>query len=112
MRRSKVLSVLVSWRGAVVLLAVVFLSINSLLVRGDVTATSDGDGYFFPYYVLVADFARAGKLLLWDPWSNGGVPILGDPQVGVFSPVVLLSGLLTGGSSRGFVAYWLAIWLL
>ena len=100
------------WRIAVGFLATVFLLLNHLLVQGVVTATSDADGYFYPYYVLVADFARAGRLLLWDPWSSGGLPILGDPQVGALSPLVLASGLLTGGSSRGFIFYWLAIWLL
>lgn len=100
------------WGFAGIGLLLGFLALNFPLVFGLGVANWDGDGYFFPYYVLVADFARAGSILAWDPWTNGGVPVLGDPQVGALSPLTVGFGLLTGGSSSGFIVYWLFVWWL
>ncbi len=72
----------------------------------------DSDGQFFPYYVLVSDSARALKPVLWEPWSNGGEPLLIDPQTGILSPLTQLFGLIFGGSSRAFILYWLFMWWL
>jgi hypothetical protein len=71
----------------------------------------DAYTYYFPAFSLLADAVREGRLLLWNLWLSGGRPELADPQNGALSPVVLLAGLLFGGSPQGFVAYWLAIWL-
>jgi hypothetical protein len=90
----------------------VFLISNHLLLRGLAVGIWDVDGYFYPYYVLVADYARAGRFVRWNPWSNGGVPILGDPTLGIFSPINFVIGLLIGGRSSGFIFYWLFIWWL
>ena len=89
-----------------------FLVSNHLLVRGLGVAIWDADSYFYPYYVLVADYARAGRFVHWNPWSNAGLPILGDPMLGFFSPLNFLVGLITGGTSSGFIFYWLLIWWL
>ncbi|HYO13492.1 MAG TPA: hypothetical protein VE685_09890, partial [Thermoanaerobaculia bacterium] len=101
-----------SWGLAVLLAAALFLLSNHLLIRGRARGIWDADGQFFPHQVLVADSARAGRLFYWDPWSNAGLPVFGDPQVGLLSPVNLGLGLLTGGTSTGFVLYWLAMWWL
>jgi hypothetical protein len=89
-----------------------FLVSNHLLVRGLGVAIWDADSYFYPYYVLVADYARAGRLVHWNPWSNAGLPIVGDPMFGIFSPLTIMVGLITGGTSSGFIFYWLLIWWL
>ncbi|PYV81349.1 MAG: hypothetical protein DMG05_30145 [Acidobacteria bacterium] len=60
----------------------------------------------------MSDYARAGRFVHWDPWSNAGRPISGDPQVGVFSPLNFAVGFLTGGTSSGFILYWLLMWWL
>ncbi|MGI8654565.1 MAG: hypothetical protein ACR2LC_05060 [Pyrinomonadaceae bacterium] len=91
---------------------VVFLASNHLLLRGLVVAVWDADGAFLPYQVLVADYARAGRFIYWDPWTNGGLPLLGDPQVGAFSPINFIVGFVTGGTSKGFIIYWLLMWWL
>ena len=90
--------------------ALVFVLANHLLVRGHAVGVWDAEHQFFPFFTLVADHARAGRLVSWDPWSNGGLPISGEPQVGVFSPVTVGLALLTGGGSRGFITYWLLTW--
>jgi len=89
-----------------------FLISNHLLVRGLGVAIWDADSYFFPYYVLVADYAQAGRFVHWNPWSNAGLPILSDPTFGIFSPLNFMVGLITGGTSSGFIFYWLLIWWL
>jgi hypothetical protein len=98
------------WSVWVLIVTIVFLAANHLLVRGVAIGRWDVDGQFFPYYVLVADHARAASLVQWDPWSSGGLPMLGDPQVGAFSPVNFVLGLITGGTSWGFRLYWLLLW--
>src|SRR5215203_2080347 len=98
------------WSTWALMVTVVFLLANQLLVRGVGVGKWDADGQFYPYYVLVADHARAARLVQWDPWSNAGLPMLGDPQVGAFSPINVALGLLTGGTSWGFRVYWLLVW--
>ncbi|HEY3064994.1 MAG TPA: hypothetical protein VGL09_04340, partial [Methylomirabilota bacterium] len=90
----------------------VFLAANNLLVRGIAPGKWDVDGQFYPYFVLVADHARSARLVTWDPWTQGGLPAMGDPQLGALSPLTNAFGLVFGGTSRGFVAYWLFVWWL
>lgn len=101
-----------SWWMANLAVIVVFLIANQLLVRGLAVGIWDADGEMFPFQVLVSDFARSGRFIHWDPWSDGGLPLSGDPSVGAFSPLNLTVGLITGGTSLGFRIYWLLAWLL
>lgn len=101
-----------SWVVGGLVVAAVFLVANQLIVRGVAVGIWDADGEMFPFQVLVSDFARAGRFVLWDPWSDGGLPIASDPSTGAFSPVNLGIGLLTGGTSLGFRVYWLLVWSL
>ena len=101
-----------SWVIGGLVVVSVFLLANQLIVRGVAVGIWDADGEMFPFQVLVSDFARAGRFVLWDPWSDGGLPIASDPSVGAFSPVNLAVGLLTGGTSLGFRVLWLFVWSL
>lgn len=100
------------WLLAILATTAVFFIANHLLIRGLGVGLWDVDTQFLSFQVLVADFARAGHLVLWDSWSTGGIPRLGDPQFGALSPLNVLIGLITGGTSRGFIAYWLLMWWL
>jgi hypothetical protein len=72
----------------------------------------DADDLFAPYFLLIADHARQGRLLLWDPWTFAGVPVTAYPELGSFSPLVCLFGLVGGARLGTFVAYcFLLIWL-
>ena len=93
------------------LIAVFAWAMRKFLI-GEAFPLWDADGLFGPYYMLIADFARHGKLLWWNPWANGGQPDFMDLQYGAHSPVVLVMAWLFGPSIRGFIAYWLTIWLL
>lgn len=92
--------------------AVVFLISNHLLARGLAVGVWDAEGSFFPFHVLLADHARVGHFLHWDPWSNGGQPLSSSPEVGAFSPISFMISFLTGGTSWGFKIYWLVMWSL
>ena len=43
---------------------------------------------FYPWLHLSRDELRAGRLPLWNPYQDGGVPLLGAGQVGIGSPLV------------------------
>jgi len=100
------------WLLAVVFVLVVFLYCNRNIVTGHDAPTWDASSYYAPEFTLVADYARAGRLLLWDPWINGGTPDNADPQVGAASPLMILVGTVAGGTEKGFRVYWLVIWFL
>ncbi|HUQ82745.1 MAG TPA: YfhO family protein [Gemmatimonadaceae bacterium] len=95
-----------------VVTAVVFVIANRLLVTGHAIGIWDADGQYFPRFVLVADHARAGQFLRWDPWTDGGLPSFSEPQIGAFSPIVNVFGVLFGGNPASFIAYWLVHWAL
>lgn len=85
---------------------------NIELVRGRNLPQWDAAHFYAPIQINLADHARAGRFVLWDPWINAGRPDCADPQVGAFSPFNVGIGWLTGGSLRGFVAYWLITWAI
>lgn len=100
------------WGAAGLFITFVFLTANHPLLRQVGVGRWDVDGQFYPFFTLVADHARQARVLLWDPFSAGGLPALGEPQIGSFSPVTILSGLVFGGGAYGFVLYWLLVWWL
>lgn len=102
----------VSWVIVAVLLASVFLIDNSKVVTGAQAPIWDAWAFYGSEFTLVADHARVGRLLLWDPWIAGGTPDFAEPQVGAASPVTVLTGAIFGGTTVGFRAYWLLIWFL
>ncbi len=87
------------------------LALRGFLV-GELFPIWDAESLLAPYYMLISDFARAGKLLWWNPWANGGQPDFVDPQYGAHNPLVLVLAWLFGPSLLGFVAYWFFIWLV
>ena len=100
------------WAIAAAGVTAVFLLANHLLVLGRAVGAWDAEEQAFPFFTLVADHARAGRFVTWDPWTTAGLPIMGEPQVAVFSPLTNLVALVTGGGAFGYVLYWLLIWWL
>jgi hypothetical protein len=92
--------------------AVVLLAAEWPLLRCQYSPIWDADCYFAPYYVHLADHARAGQFLLWDPWTSGGLPTAAHPEHGTYSPLTIAAAWLTGPTLRGFVLYWLGLWML
>lgn len=101
-----------AWVIALAGYAVLFAAITHPLWSGKVSAIFDGDSFYAPYHMLLGDFLRAGRLLLWNPWANSGSPDYADPQLGMLSPVTMLFAWIGGGTELGFRAYWLFLWFL
>lgn len=91
---------------------VVFLVICFPIATGRVSPRWDADVQAAPAQMLVADHARAGRLVGWNPWTTAGSPDHADPQTGAYSPLAVGMGLLTGSKLAGFIVYWLTVWLL
>ena len=100
------------WIIAAFFLAVIFLVCNLRLVTGKRAPIWDAWAFYGPEFTLIADHARAGHFLLWDPWVNGGTPDHADPTVGAASPIEVATAAIVGGTRAGFVTYWLLIWFL
>ncbi len=103
---------LVRWLPPAFFLTVVFLIITQAILTGKCVQLWDAWSFYTPAFSLVADHARSGKLLLWDPWLAAGTPDFADPQVGAASPIAIIVGVIGGGTAAAFRAYWLLIWLL
>ena len=101
-----------SWGVTALFLLGIFLLCNVGLFTGATTPKWDAWQFYTPEFTLVADYARAGRFLLWDPWENAGSPDHANPQVGAASPIVVAIGAIAGGTSRGFRVYWFVIWFL
>jgi len=98
------------WGAAAIALALVVLIPHLPLLLGWASPIWDALEFFAPYFVLVGDFARQGQFLLWNPFINGGSPDYIEPQIGAFSPLVLL--FASSSTRHGFELYWLTVWLL
>jgi hypothetical protein len=95
--------------GAAALAAVIAYGTRGLFM-GRAAPQWDAEWSFAPWFALVADMARAGRLLLWNPWSNAGSPDGAEPQSGAFSPLVVGLGAVLGGNLPAFCAYWVLTW--
>lgn len=93
-------------------LILVFLLCNYPLLSGREALIWDAEDLFAPAYTLVADHARAGRFVLWDPWIAAGAPDYAEPELGATSPIQFFLGAVTGGTESGFRLYFLLIWLL
>lgn len=102
----------ISWCVVAAGLILVFLLGNYPLLSGREALIWDAEDLFAPAYTLIADHARAGRFVLWDPWIAGGAPDYAEPELGATSPIQFGLGALTGGTEFGFRLYFLLIWLL
>ncbi|HVO60883.1 MAG TPA: hypothetical protein VMT53_08100 [Terriglobales bacterium] len=102
---------LASWLTSICLIAGVVLLGCAPVLSGKAVPLWDAGDYFGPMFSLIADHLRCGRLMLWDPWINGGSPDFAEPQLGSASPVVLAFALLPPDPFHGFIAYWLSLWI-
>lgn len=63
---------------------------RAALFQGEQFAFRDAAHYYTPLDQRVAQEWNAGRWPLWDPWQNGGQPLLGSPTAAVFYPGKLL----------------------
>ncbi len=101
-----------SWKRAGGAIALLLVLANLPLLVGRDAPNWDASSHFAPAWMLVADHARAGRLLLWNPFIEGGSPDGAQPELGAFSPLTLAVGALLGGTETAFVLYVVLLWLL
>lgn len=89
-----------------------FIFAASDLWTGNAVVPWDAHDFFTPSFIALADFTRSGHLMLWNPWMAGGIPDFVEPQLGAFSPLMLATGVVFGGTLLGFRVYFLLVWAL
>ncbi len=75
----------------------------------------DFSGQFLAFGAYQYQRMSQGQIPLWNPWNNGGMPFLADPQTAVFYPPRLLTiaaGTLTGGWSYFLLELEMAVHVL
>ena len=98
------------WGRSALLVIAVLLACNITVLVGRQTGRWDANDFFCPYFMLIADHARHGQLLLWTPLIEGGCPAGFDPEIGALSPLTVGLAAVLGPSERAFCVYWLFIW--
>lgn len=101
-----------SWKRAGGALALLLVLANLPLLVGRDAPNWDASSFFGPSWMLVADHARAGRLLLWNPLVEGGSPDGAHPELGAFSPLTLAVGAALGGTETAFHLYVVLLWLV
>lgn len=94
----------------VLVLTVLFgVAVGPLLLRV-VEPIWDAHDLGYPSFTYAVDAFRAGRLPLWDPYSNCGYPFLAEPGTPAWSPLTPIIGLLIHDAALGFVVFWLLHW--
>src|SRR5215813_9033138 len=101
-----------AWRVSAGVLLCIFLIGNFPLVTGKEAPIWDAESFFAPAFTLIADHARVGRIVLWNPWQSGGSPDFAEPELGNASPITVFLAAVGGGTEGGFRLYWLVIWFL
>jgi hypothetical protein len=72
------------------LLLVVLGVFDRILLRDELPLFRDAGHFYYPLYSKVQSEWEAGRLPLWDPGENAGMPLLGNPTAAVLYPVKAL----------------------
>lgn len=72
-----------------------FLAFPEIIFGGQTLYRTDITWIHYPGHIFMATEWLAGRVPLWDPYRQGGVPMLAEPQIGVLYPLraLFLSGL-------------------
>lgn len=88
-----------SWLPALVPVAV-FLALFWQPITQNVNFVyRDAGHFYYPYFKLQVQEWQAGRVPLWDPYENGGEPLLGNPTASVFYPGKLVFALFPYGTA-------------
>ena len=75
-------------------LAVLLFVYRAVLFQGEQFGFRDGAHFYYPLYSRIQQEWQAGRWPLWDPWQNGGQPLLGNPMSAVLYPGKLIYALV------------------
>jgi hypothetical protein len=93
------------------LLALLFMGFTLWPSGGQILGGHDMRGYYFPYYELVREAVRSGRLPFWEPTLFNGYPFMAQPQQNAFYPPLwpgFILPLNTGISLYMLLHIWLA----
>jgi hypothetical protein len=76
------------------LLAILLACYGAALFAGKQFAYRDAAHYYYPLYQRVQQEWDAGRVPLWEPEENGGMPLLGNPTAAVLYPGKVVYALL------------------
>jgi hypothetical protein len=83
---------------------------NSVLFRDGQFGFRDAAHHYYPLHDRLRQEWSVGRIPLWDPWENGGQPLLGNPTAAVFYPGKLLfAALPMAWASRWYVILHVAL---
>ena len=77
-----------------VALGLVLCIFRPVLFEGRQLAFRDSAYYYYPLYLRVQQEWHAGRIPLWDPGQNAGMPLLGNPTAAVLYPGKILHAVL------------------
>jgi hypothetical protein len=89
-----------AWRAPVFLLGTFCLLLTGAacferaLFRGELFGYRDAADFYFPLYQRIQQEWSAGRLPLWEPEENGGMPLLANPTSAVFYPLKVIDAIL------------------
>src|SRR4051794_28806061 len=75
-------------------LALLLVCYRAVLFGDGQFAYRDAAHFYYPLYLRVQQEWQAGRWPLWDPWQNGGQPLLGNPVAAVLYPGKLIYAAL------------------
>lgn len=98
---------------ALLILALVIIFLGPALYppAGQALGTHDTNGLFAPWFEVIGQSVREGRIPYWDPYQFAGYPFLSNPQVGFFYPPTWLAVVLPANVAISWyvvVHLWLA----
>lgn len=75
--------------------SLVLFLFEAVLFRGEQYGYRDAAHFYYPLYLRVQQEWRAGRLPLWSPEENSGMPLLGNPTAAVLYPGKLIYAALS-----------------
>ncbi len=78
------------WFGPVCALGLLLFCYRPVLFFGGQFGYRDSAHYYYPLYQKVQSEWQAGRIPLWDPSENAGMPLLGNPTAAVLYPGKLI----------------------
>jgi len=85
---------LLAWIGPACGLALLLFCYRPALFSGGQFGYRDAAHYYYPLYHKVQSEWQAGRVPLWDPGENAGMPLLGNPTAAVLYPGKLIFAAL------------------
>ncbi len=78
------------WWTLILFLILPLLAFPELIFGGQTLYRTDISWIHYPGHIFMAEEWLAGRVPLWDPYRQAGVPMLAEPQIGVLYPLRVL----------------------